>query len=67
MSQFGVNQMANLDNPLPGARSTPRPHEEAVTLRREMPARPRPEESEPSPVPPDRSGGGEGRRLDFYA
>ena len=68
LTQFGINQMANLDNPLPGSRTTPRPHEVSATVPKEAPSRPRPEESEP-PVPssPDRFAGGDHRRLDFYA
>uniref|UniRef100_A0A7C3QW94 Uncharacterized protein n=1 Tax=Leptospirillum ferriphilum TaxID=178606 RepID=A0A7C3QW94_9BACT len=69
MEQFGVNQTANLDNPLPGARNAPRSPDDTLPARREIPPRPRPEEVEPQTFAdhPDRAPGGERGRLDFYA
>jgi len=68
LAQFGINQMANLDNPLPGSPPAPRSREASGSVRTESPPRPRPEDNEPPvPVFRDRSGGGDQRRLDFYA
>jgi hypothetical protein len=65
MAQFGINQAANLDNPLPGVRDT-RPPSEPKPRRKTEEKPPQLEMNDKKPESSN-TGSGERRRIDFYA
>ncbi len=66
MPQFGINQTANLDNPLPGVRDT-RPPADAPKPHRKTEEKPPQLEMNERKPEGERSGSMEQRRIDFYA